>query len=57
MLSKEGGRDRVTTHTWNWWYRFACEVLALGEEEAREYAQRRAIEDANRERMAGRRAA
>ena len=43
----------MTTHTWEWWYRFASEVLGLDEPEAREYADRRALEDANRERNAG----
>jgi hypothetical protein len=47
----------LTTHTWEWWYRFALEVLGLGEDEAREYADRRALEDANRERLADPRAA
>jgi hypothetical protein len=49
--------DAVTTHTWEWWYRFALEVLGLAETEAREYADRRSLEDANRERIATRRAA
>jgi hypothetical protein len=43
----------MTTHTWEWWYRFASEVLGLDEPEAREYADRRALEDANRERNGG----
>lgn len=47
----------MTTHTWAWWYRFAREVLGLVEPEAREYADRRALEDANRERNGGLRAA
>lgn len=47
----------MTTHTWDWWYRFALEVLALTDTEAREYADRRALEDENRERNGGLRAA
>ena len=47
----------MTTHTWEWWYRFALDVLGLAETEAREYADRRSLEDANRERMATLRAA
>ena len=47
----------MVTHTWQWWYRFARERLALEAGEAREYADRRAVEDANRARLGGRRAA
>ena len=35
--------------TWNEWYRFARERLELDEDEAREYATLRSIEDENRE--------
>jgi hypothetical protein len=48
---------RPVTHSWEWWYRFARERLGLGEAEACEYAGRRALEDANRARLAERRAA
>jgi hypothetical protein len=47
----------MVTHTWTWWYRFARQTLGLADGEAREYADRRALEDANRERLADRRAA
>jgi hypothetical protein len=47
----------MITHTWQWWYRFARRQLQLGKAEAREYAARRALEDLNRERLAGMRAA
>jgi hypothetical protein len=57
MYSHEETETKLTTHTWEWWYRFALEVLGLGEDEAREYADRRALEDANRERLADSRAA
>ena len=55
-LSDDNG-DAATTHTWEWWYRFALDVLGLAETEAREYADRRSLEDANRERIAALRAA
>jgi hypothetical protein len=41
----------MATHTWIWWFRFALEVLELDEAEAREYADRRSLEDENRERV------
>jgi hypothetical protein len=47
----------MVTHTWEWWYRFAREHLGLEAGEAREYADRRAVEDANRARLGGLRAA
>ena len=47
----------MVIHTWDWWYRFAQEHLGLEACEAREYADRRAVEDANRARLAERRAA
>jgi hypothetical protein len=47
----------MVTHSWSWWYRFALDELGLAEAEAREYADRRALEDANRQRLALRRAA
>ena len=47
----------MITHSWQWWYRFARETLGLGDQEAREYADRRVVEDTNRERLAGDRAA
>lgn len=46
----------MVTHTWTWWYEFALDELRLGEVEAREYADRRALEDANRASRALRRA-
>lgn len=42
----------MITHSWEWWYRFARRTLGLDEAEAREYADRRAVEDANRARLA-----
>ena len=47
----------MITHSWQWWYTFARETLELGDLEAREYADRRVVEDANRERLADRHAA
>jgi hypothetical protein len=47
----------MVTHTWEWWYRFAREHLGLATGEAREYAVRRAVEDANRARLGRLRAA
>jgi hypothetical protein len=47
----------MVTHSWSWWYRFARVQLGLGHHEASEYAGRRAVEDANRERLAMQRAA
>ncbi len=47
----------MVTHSWEWWYRFAREQLGFADVEAREYADRRAVEDANRARRALRRAA
>jgi hypothetical protein len=41
----------MAAHTWIWWFRFALEVLELDEPEAREYADRRSLEDENRERV------
>ncbi len=38
----------MVLHTWQWWYRFAREQLRLDDAEAREYADRRALEDENR---------
>lgn len=35
--------------TWDEWHRFARERLELDEEEAREYATLRSVEDKNRE--------
>jgi hypothetical protein len=55
-LNDDNG-DAVSTHSWEWWYRFALDVLGLAETEAREYADRRSLEDANRERIATPRAA
>jgi hypothetical protein len=49
--------DEMVTHTWQWWYRFARRQLELEQAEAREYADRRALEDLNRQRLAGARAA
>jgi hypothetical protein len=45
----------MVTHSWEWWYRFARQSLGLTELEAREYADRRVVEDANRELLARRR--
>jgi hypothetical protein len=47
----------MVTHSWHWWYRFARRNLGLAEVEAREYANRRALEDENRVRLEDRRAA
>ena len=47
----------MVTHSWNWWYRFAREQLGLADVEAREYADGARVEDANRARLALRRAA
>jgi hypothetical protein len=44
----------MSAHTWIWWFRFALEVLELDDAEAREYADRRSLEDENRERVRGR---
>jgi hypothetical protein len=41
----------MAAHTWIWWFRFALEVLELEEAEAREYADRRLLEDENRARV------
>ena len=46
----------MVIHSWEWWYRLALEHLGLEAVEAREYADRRAVEDANRLRLARRRA-
>ena len=59
-MDSESGSTKerqMVTHTWEWWYRFAREHLGLEAGEAREYADRRAVEDANRVRLAERRAA
>ncbi|HEY7732376.1 MAG TPA: hypothetical protein VH950_15965 [Gaiellaceae bacterium] len=45
----------MVTHSWDWWYRLARLELGLTDLEAREYADRRVVEDANRERLAQRR--
>jgi hypothetical protein len=47
----------MVIHTWQWWYRFAQEQLRLDASEAREYADRRALEDANRVLLEDKRAA
>ena len=47
----------MLTHSWTWWYRFARENLGLAEVEARDYADRRALEDQNRALLEGLRAA